>query len=141
MTQLVVRSMARPRFYTSLLALFAAVALVLAATGVFGVMSYTVAQRAREISIRMALGALPGDVVRMIVGRALGLSAAGILLGLAAALVLGRFIQAQLFGVTTFDPVTLGTVALVLGASAALASFLPAWRATKFDPASAMREG
>ena len=141
MTQLVVRSMARPRFYTSLLALFAAVALVLAATGVFGVMSYTVAQRAREISIRMALGALPGDVVRMIVGRALGLSVAGILLGLAAALVLGRFIQAQLFGVTTFDPVTLGTVALVLGASAALASFLPARRATKFDPASAMREG
>ena len=141
MTQLVVRSMARPRFYTSLLALFAAVALVLAATGVFGVMSYTVAQRAREISIRMALGALPGDVVRMIVGRALGLSAAGILLGLAAALVLGRFIQAQLFGVTTFDPVTLGTVALVLGASAALASFLPARRATKFDPAGAMREG
>ncbi len=141
MTQLVVRSMARPRFYTSLLALFAAVALVLAATGVFGVMSYTVAQRAREISIRMALGALPGDVVRMIVGRALGLSVAGILLGLAAALVLGRFIQAQLFGVTTFDPVTLGTVALILGVSAALASFLPARRATKFDPASAMREG
>jgi putative ABC transport system permease protein len=141
MTQLVVRSMARPRFYTSLLALFAAVALVLAATGVFGVMSYTVAQRAREISIRMALGALPGDVVRMIVGRALGLSFAGVLLGLAAALVLGRFIQAQLFGVTTFDPVTLGTVGLVLGLSTALASFLPARRATKFDPASAMREG
>jgi predicted permease len=140
MTQLVVRSMARPRFYTRLLALFAAVALVLAATGVFGVMSYTVAQRAREISIRMALGALPGDVVRMIVGRALGLSAAGILLGLAAALVLGRFIQAQLFGVTTFDPVTLGAVAVVLGTSAALASFLPARRATKFDPATAMRE-
>jgi putative ABC transport system permease protein len=133
--------MARPRFYTSLLALFAAVALVLAASGVFGVMSYTVAQRAREISIRMALGALPGDVVRMIVGRALGLSIAGILLGLAAALVLGRFIQAQLFGVTFFDPITLGTVAFVLGASAALASFLPARRATKFDPASAMREG
>jgi putative ABC transport system permease protein len=89
----------------------------------------------------MALGALPGDVVRMIVGRALGLSIAGIFLGLAASLVLGRFIQAQLFGVTTFDPVTLGTVALVLGVSATLASFLPARRATKFDPASAMREG
>ena len=141
LTQLVVRSMARPRFYTSLLSLFAAVALVLAATGVFGVMSYAVAQRAREISIRMALGALPSDVLRMIVGRALGLSATGIVVGLAAALALGRFIQGQLFGVTLLDPVTLGSVALVLGASAALASFLPARRATKFDPASALREG
>ena len=133
--------MARPRFYTSLLSLFAAVALVLAATGVFGVMSYAVAQRAREISIRMALGALPSDVLRMIVGRALGLSAAGVVVGLAAALALGRFIQGQLFGVTLLDPVTLGSVALVLGASAALASFLPARRATRFDPASALREG
>ena len=141
LTQLVVRSMARPRFYTSLLSLFAAVALVLAATGVFGVMSYAVAQRAREISIRMALGALPNDVLRMIVGRALGLSAAGVVVGLAAALALGRFIQGQLFGVTLLDPVTLGSVALVLGASAALASFLPARRATRFDPASALREG
>jgi putative ABC transport system permease protein len=133
--------MARPRFYTSLLSLFAAVALALAAIGVFGVTSYAVAQRAREISIRMALGALPGDVLRMIVGRALGLSAAGIVVGLTAALALGRFIQGQLFGVTLFDPVTLGSVALALGASAALASFLPARRATKFDPASALREG
>ncbi len=141
MRQLVMRSMARPRFYTSLLSLFAAVALALAAIGVFGVTSYAVAQRAREISIRMALGAVPGDVLRMIVGRALGLSAAGIVVGLIAALALGRFIQGQLFGVTLFDPVTLGSVALALGASAALASFLPARRATKFDPASALREG
>ena len=141
MRQLVMRSMARPRFYTSLLSLFAAVALALAAIGVFGVTSYAVAQRAREISIRMALGAVPGDVLRMIVGRALGLSVAGIVVGLTAALALGRFIQGQLFGVTLFDPVTLGSVALALGASAALASFLPARRATKFDPASALREG
>ena len=141
LTQLVARSMARPRFYTSLLTLFAAVALVLAATGVFGVMSYAVAQRAREISIRMALGALPKDVLRMIVGRALGLSAAGVVLGLITALALGRFIQGQLFGVTLLDPVTLGSVAVVLGASAGVASFLPARRATKFDPASALREG
>jgi putative ABC transport system permease protein len=133
--------MARPRFYTSLLSLFAAVALVVAATGVFGVMSYAVAQRAREISIRIALGALPRDVLRLIVGRALGLSAAGIVAGLGAALALGRFIQGQLFGVTLLDPLTLGTVALVLGASAALASFLPARRAARFDPASALREG
>jgi putative ABC transport system permease protein len=140
LSRLIVRSMARPRFYTTLLSLFAAVALVLAATGVFGVMSYSVAQRAREISIRMALGAVPGDVMRMVVGRALGLSAIGIGVGLVAALALGRFIQGQLFGVKLFDPVTLAAVALVLGASAALASFLPARRATRFDPVNALRE-
>jgi predicted permease len=141
LTQLVSRSIARPRFYTSLLVLFASVALALAATGVFGVMSYAVAQRAREISIRMALGARAGDVLRMIVGRALMLSTAGVVVGLATALALGRVIQGQLFGVKFFDPLTLGSVALVLTASAALASLLPALRAVKFDPASALREG
>jgi predicted permease len=141
MTQLLVRSLRAPRFYTSVLALFAGVALVLATIGVFGVMSYAVAQRAREISIRLALGALPGDVLRMIVGRALGLSALGLIVGLAAAIALGRFIQGQLFGVAVVDPVTFGVVPLVLGASAALASFLPARRATRLDPANALREG
>ncbi len=141
MTQLVVRSLKAPRFYTSLLALFAGVGLVLAMIGVFGVTSYAVAQRAREISIRLALGALPRDVLRMIVGRALGLSAIGVVVGLAAAAALGRFIQGQLFGIATVDPVTFGAVSLVLGASAGLASFLPARRATKLDPANALREG
>jgi putative ABC transport system permease protein len=141
MTQLVLRSLTAPRFYTSLLALFAGVGLVLAAIGVFGVMSYAVAQRAREISIRLALGALPRDVLRMIIGRALGLSAIGVIVGLAAAIALGRFIQGQLFGVVLVDPMTFGAVPLVLGASAGLASFLPARRATKLDPASALREG
>ena len=141
MTQLVVRSLTAPRFYTSLLALFAGVGLVLAAIGVFGVMSYAVAQRVREISIRLALGALPRDVLRMIVGRALGLAAIGVVVGLAAAMALGRVIQGQLFGVAFLDPVTFGVVPLVLGASAAVASFLPARRAMKLDPASALREG
>ena len=141
MTQLVVRSLTAPRFYTSLLALFAGVGLVLAAIGVFGVMSYAVAQRVREISIRLALGALPRDVLRMIVGRALGLAAIGVVVGLAAAIALGRVIQGELFGVALLDPVTFGAVPLVLGASAGLASFLPARRAMKLDPASALREG
>lgn len=141
MTQLVVRSLTAPRFYTSLLALFAGVGLALAAIGVFGVMSYAVAQRVREISIRLALGALPRDVLRMIVGRALGLAAIGVVVGLAAAMALGRVIQGQLFGVALLDPVTFGVVPLVLGASAGLASFLPARRAMKLDPASALREG
>jgi ABC-type antimicrobial peptide transport system permease subunit len=130
--------------YTRLLALFAGVALVLARIGVFGVMSYAVAQRAREISIRLTLGAAPRSVtrwLRTIVGRAVGLSAIGVVVGLTAAVALGRFILGQLFGVVLVDPVTFGVVPLVLGASAALASFLPAWRATKLDPADALREG
>jgi predicted permease len=140
LTQLVTRSIARPRFYTSLLTLFAAVALALAATGVFGVMSYAVAQRSREISIRMALGAHTGDVLRMIVGRALLLSAIGVVLGIGGALALGRVIQGQLFGVSLLDPLTLAVVALVLTLSAAAASFLPAWRAARVDPAGALRQ-
>ncbi len=139
--QLVWNSIARPRFYTSLLALFAGVALALAATGIFGVMSYAVAQRAREISIRMALGARAGDVLRMIVGRAIVLAAIGAVLGIAVALALGRVIQSQLFGVTLLDPLTLVSVLLVLSSSAAAASFLPARRAAALDPASALRDG
>jgi ABC-type antimicrobial peptide transport system permease subunit len=138
---LIVRGTPAPRFYTSVLALFAGVGLVLATIGVFGVMSYSVAQRAREISIRLALGALPRDVLRMIVGRGLGVSAIGVVGGLATAVALGRFIQGQLFGVALVDPMTFGVVPLVLGASAALASFLPARRSMKLDPANALREG
>jgi putative ABC transport system permease protein len=138
--QLVIRSVARPRFYTALLGLFAGVALALAATGIFGVMSYAVAQRTREISIRMALGARAGTVLRTIVGRALALAAVGAVLGIAAAAALGRVIQKQLFGVALLDPWTIGAVVLVLGLSAAAASFLPARRAARLDPAAALRE-
>lgn len=141
MMQLVARSLRAPRFYASLLAVFAGVGLVLAAIGVFGVMSYTVAQRTREISIRLALGALPRDVLGMIVGRALALSAIGLIVGLAAAVALGRFIQGQLFGVALVDPVTFGGVPLVLAVSAGVACLIPARRATKLDPANALREG
>jgi putative ABC transport system permease protein len=124
----------------ALLGLFAGVALALAATGVFGVMSYAVAQRAREISIRMALGAHASDVLRMIVGRAVALAALGLVVGIAAALALGRVIQGQLFGVTLLDPVTLASVPPVLLASATAASFLPARKAARFDPACALRQ-
>ena len=133
-------SIARPRFYAALLALFAAVALALAATGIFGVMSYAVAERTREIGIRLALGARAADVLRMIVGRSLGLALIGVTVGLGAALAVGRVIQNQLFGVELLDPPTLGGVVLILLSSAAAASFLPARRAARLDPTSTLRQ-
>jgi putative ABC transport system permease protein len=139
--QLLTRSVAGPRFYSTLLALFAGVALALAAVGIFGVISYSVTERAREIGVRIALGAGRGDVLRMIVGGALALAASGMVIGLAVSVVLGRAIQSQLFGVRLLDPPTVGAVALVLIASASAASFLPARRAAALDPAITLREG
>jgi putative ABC transport system permease protein len=132
-------AIARPRFYTALLTLFAVAALLLAATGIFGVMSYAVAERTREIGIRLALGAHAADVLRMIVGRALFLALTGAALGLAAALALTRVIRHQLFGVTALDPLTLLAVIAILVATVAAASFLPARRATRLDPAMTLR--
>jgi len=132
-------SVARPRFYTSLLTLFAALGLTLAVTGVFGVMSYSIAQRSREITIRMALGARALQVAGMIVRHAMALAALGAALGIAAALALGRVLQSQLFGVQPIDPLTMIAVVLVLSASAALASYLPARRGASLDPATALR--
>ena len=140
LAEVVSRSVARPRFYTSLLTLFAAVALILSATGIFGVMSYAVAQQSKEIGIRMALGARAADVLRSIVGRAVGLAAVGVLAGVIAALALGGIIRSQLFGVTVFDPATLATVIAVLLGSAALASLLPASRAARIDPVTTFRQ-
>jgi putative ABC transport system permease protein len=138
--QLVTGSVAGPRFYTTLLTLFAIVALVLAATGIFGVMSYTVAQRAREIGIRMALGARVTDVLTSLVVPAAALAGLGLVLGVAGAVILGRAIQTQLFGVSLLDPTTLAGVVGVLALSAILASVLPVIRATRIDPASALRQ-
>ena len=139
--QLHAGSIARPRFYTALLALFACIALVLAVTGVFGVMSHTVAERTREIGIRMALGAQPGDVLRQIVGRTLALALAGLVIGLVGAFAVGRVIQSQLFGVQLVDPPTLIVVGLILVSSASAASFLPARRAARLDPVTTLRHG
>ena len=139
LSEMVARSIARPRFYTSLLTLFAAVALALSATGVFGVMSYTVAQQSKEIGIRMALGARTADVLRSIVGHALLLACIGVVTGIVAALALGRLIRNQLFGVNVFDPLTITTVIAVLLTSAAVASLLPARRAATVDPMTAFR--
>jgi putative ABC transport system permease protein len=136
---LVSESVSQPRFYMLLLSVFAGVALVLASIGIFGVISYSVTRRTREIGVRIALGADPRSVVRLVVGGALGLAAAGVLLGLVGALAGTRLLSGLLFGVEATDPVTLVTVSTVLFAVAALASYLPARRAVRVDPNVALR--
>ena len=111
----------------------------IAVTGIFGVMSYTVAERAREIGIRLALGAQPATVVRMIVGKAVWLALAGAAIGLAGALAMSHVIRSQLFGIDVLDPPTLGLVTLLLLTSMAAASFLPARRAARLDPVRTLR--
>ena len=126
-------SLARPRFYAGLLALFASVALALAVTGVFGVMSYAVAERTREIAIRIALGARSHDVLWMIVGRSVALALVGVVAGIATALAVGPVIRNQLFGVHLMDPATLAAVVVLLLFSATIASLVPARRAARLD--------
>jgi putative ABC transport system permease protein len=132
-------AVAQPRFRTVLLGAFAALALTLATIGVFGVLSYFVTQRTQEIGIRMALGARSGDVVRMVMTRGVGLAAMGIAIGLVAAIPLTRSMQALLFEVQPTDVPTFATVGIVLILVAAAASYLPARRATRVDPMTALR--
>ena len=125
---------------SSLLTVFAVVALALAAIGIFGVLSYAVAQRTREIGIRMALGAHQGTVLRLVVREAMIMAIAGVVCGLLAALALARAIVSRLlFETSPHDPTTFVAVAAVLGAVALLAAYLPARRATRVDPVDALR--
>jgi putative ABC transport system permease protein len=139
MEENIAASVAQPRFRTWLIGIFAAVALVLAAVGVYGVMSYTVTQRTSEIGIRVTLGAQPEDVFRTIVGEGLRLALAGVGAGIVAALAMTRVLQSFLFGVSAYDPLTFFGVAILLTMVAAAASFLPARRATLVDPMVALR--
>lgn len=132
-------AVARPRLLSVLLGLFGAMGLVLGALGIYGVLAYLVTQRTREIGVRLALGASPRDVLRMVVGRGLRLAGLGVAIGLVAALVLTRLMQGVLYGVTPTDPLTFVGVAAALLAVAAFASWLPARRATRVDPLVALR--
>ena len=136
---LVDTGLAPTRFALGLMGIFAALALVLAALGLYGVVSYTVRQRTTEIGIRMALGADGSRVLRLVVGRGVALTAIGVALGTAVALALSRLVSGLVYGVSTTDPATLIVVVVVLSAVGLLASYVPARRATRIDPATAVR--
>jgi putative ABC transport system permease protein len=139
MKQAVSDSVAQPRFYMLLLGAFAAIALLLAALGIYGVIAYTVSQRTRELGIRIALGATREKVVRLVIGHGVWLAGAGVVLGVLASLQLTKVIASLMFGVGHLDPLTFVAVPVGLLAIATLASYLPARRASQVDPVIAMR--
>jgi putative ABC transport system permease protein len=131
---------AEPRFQSRLMAAFAGLALILAVVGIYGVNSYAVTQRRRELGVRIALGARSSDVLRETLGEGLKLSGVGILLGLAGAFALSTLFRSVLVGVTGINPLTLLGAAAALAAVALIACYLPARRATRIDPATALRQ-
>jgi putative ABC transport system permease protein len=139
MDQVISESTARQNFNMLLLTIFAGLALLLAAIGIYGLMSYTVEQRTQELGIRMALGANRGDMLKLVVRQGVLLSGIGVVVGLAASLGLNRLLGTLLFGVTATDPITYAAVAVILISVALLATYIPARRATQIDPLIALR--
>jgi putative ABC transport system permease protein len=141
MDQVFADAAARPRFLAELLAIFAGLALALAAIGTYGILSYSVSERTKEIGIHMALGATRGSVLGMILAQGLRLTIIGLVAGLAGSFGLTRLLQAQLFDVKPTDPATLTGVAVFIAVVAFIACYVPAQRATRVDPMVTLREG
>jgi putative ABC transport system permease protein len=139
MEQIVSQSVAPRRFSMLLLAVFAVVALALAVIGIYGMLSYAVAQRTREIGLRMTLGAQRTDVMRLVIGHGMKLAIAGVVLGLIASFALTRTMKNLLFGVSATDPITFVSITVLLAVVAFVACWIPARRATKVDPILALR--
>lgn len=139
LSAIVSESVSQPRFYAALLGAFGIVALLLAALGVYGVIAYSVGQRAHEIGLRLALGAERRDILRMVLGQGIGVTTVGLLLGLAGAALLARLLSSLLFGVTVTDPVSFLTASAVLAAVALVACYVPARRAMQLDPMVTLR--
>ena len=139
MTAVVDRVVASARFHAALLGIFATIAFLLASLGIYGVISFDVSERAGEIGIRMALGAMPGDVLRMMVGQGARMAAGGIALGLAGAYWLTRLMATMLYGVSPADAGTYFSISVVLAAVALAASYLPSRRAMSLEPVAALR--
>jgi ABC-type antimicrobial peptide transport system permease subunit len=136
---LIDQSLNQERFIAQISGFFSLFALLLASVGLYGIMSHNVTRRTNEIGIRMALGALPGDVLGMVMREAMTLVAIGVIIGLGAAIATTRYIESFLFGLTATDPVTIAAAILVMLAVAATACFLPARRASSVDPMTALR--
>jgi predicted permease len=141
MEDIVNTSIGRRRLTMLLLGVFAGVALLLAVVGIYGVIAYTIAQRTQELGIRRALGAREGDIVRLLISQGLGLTLAGVALGIGGALALTRLMNSMLFHTSATDPATFGGIALLFVLVALTASYIPARRATRIDPMAALRVG
>ena len=139
MDEVVTSSISRDNFTMLLLSIFAGIALLLAAIGIYGLISYSVEQRKQELGVRMALGAAGSDLLRLVFGQGMKLAAAGVVIGLAIAYGLTRVLASLLFGVKAADPLTFGGVALILILIAAAATWFPARRAAAVEPLEALR--